>query len=132
MAWVMTFTSSRFDASEEAPNPINPIAGQAVLQWIRQQLAASPYTATEPAPEDWGWYMDVSAGSAMYLVGASGEPEEGVRDTTWTIQVDRHRTLMDKLKGRNKLTATDEWIVWLTQLVRSEPSFSAVTVDCEP
>jgi hypothetical protein len=38
MAHLITFTSSQFDVSVETPNPINPIAGEGVLKWLREKL----------------------------------------------------------------------------------------------
>jgi len=60
VAHVVSFRSSKFDVSAETPNPINPIAGQSVLTWLRGELAKAHYTATEPGTEDWGWYIDVT------------------------------------------------------------------------
>ena len=60
MAHVVSFRSNKFDVSAETPNPINPIAGQSVLTWLRAELAKAQYTATEPDTEDWGWYIDVT------------------------------------------------------------------------
>ena len=55
VAHLITFTTSRFDITTEALNPINPIAGESVLTWLRRQLAEHGYEATDPQAEDWGW-----------------------------------------------------------------------------
>jgi len=39
MAHVVSFRTSKFDVRTETPNPINPIAGQGVLRWLRLELA---------------------------------------------------------------------------------------------
>ena len=59
MARVITFRSARLDVTSEPPNPINPIPGESVLRWLREQLRGSRYETTEPATEDWGWYAHV-------------------------------------------------------------------------
>jgi hypothetical protein len=59
MAHLITFATSRFDMAKETPNPFNPIAGEHLLIWLGEKLAEHGYEATEPAAEDWGWYMDV-------------------------------------------------------------------------
>jgi hypothetical protein len=41
MAHLITFSSTRFDGEAETPNPINPIAGEGVLQWLRDKLSDS-------------------------------------------------------------------------------------------
>ena len=76
MAHVISFHSTRFDVASEPPNPINPIFGESVLRWLREKLDALGYETNEPAPEDWGWYVDVKGAGASYFVGASGEAAE--------------------------------------------------------
>jgi hypothetical protein len=70
MAHVITFRSTRFDIRAETPNPINPIAGKAVLEWLHERLRESRCETTNPEPEDWGWYMVANLGDGSYLVGA--------------------------------------------------------------
>jgi hypothetical protein len=118
-----------FDISKEEPNSINPIAGQAVLNWIRGKLAGSGYTSTEPEAEDWGWYIDVSGNGSSYMVGASGEPERPPPDIDWTVQIHKSRSLKDKLTGGNKLTHEDPLAHLLEDIVRNEPSFQNVSFE---
>jgi hypothetical protein len=129
MAHVITFSTGMFDISKEEPNPINPIAGQAVLKWIRGKLAGSGYTASEPATEDWGWFVGVEGNGSSYLVGASGEPERPAPDMDWTLQIHKSRSFKDKLTGRNKMTADDPLAALLVRIVRDEPAFRDVAVE---
>ena len=129
MAHLITFATGNFDIAREEPNPINPIAGQAVLNWLRSKLHSSGYTATEPDPEDWGWYIDVEGNGASYLVGASGEPERPSQDIDWTIQIHRIRSLTDKLTGRNKMAKDDPLTSLLETFVRGEPGIRDVHVE---
>jgi hypothetical protein len=131
MAHVLTLTTSKFDISREAPNPINPIAGQGILSWIRSKLEGTSFVATVPEPEDWGWYMDVAGPGATYLVGASGEAEGESHDVDWTIQVHKHRTAMEKLTGRNKLTDDDPLVSLLAGIFRETPGFRDVEIEKE-
>ena len=108
MATLLSFTSDSFDPSEEPENPINPIAGYALLNWAANLLEAKGYSTTRPAePEDWGWYIYVESEGVHYLVGScdQSEPREGKVD--WLIQVHKTRSFVDKLRGRNLLTADD-------------------------
>ena len=91
MAHVISFKTARFDVSKEPPNRINPIAGQSVLVWLRQELLTAGYKSTEPDTEDWGWYIDVEAEGAHYLVGASADAESSTREIEWILQVHKHR-----------------------------------------
>jgi hypothetical protein len=77
MVHLITFVTDRFDPARETPNDINPIAGQAVLLWLRERLQPLGYDTTLPAMEDWGWYVGSDSGASSYLVGASGDPESG-------------------------------------------------------
>jgi hypothetical protein len=130
MAHLITFRSSRFDPSAEPANPINPIAGHAVLTWLVDVLRANGYDAGEPDAEDWGWYVNVTGHDASYLVGASGESEsEGSTAIDWTLQIHRHRSFTDKLFGRNVHTADDRLSAIAERVVRAEPSFTNVSVD---
>jgi hypothetical protein len=129
MAHLITFTTARFDPASEPANPINPIAGQSVLLWLRDGLAKAGYRTTEPDTEDWGWYFDVADAQGSYLVGASGDGNSDGPEIEWVIQVDRHRSLMDRLLGRNRLTADDPLLACIEDIVRAEPAVSNVIVD---
>ena len=128
MAHVITFRSSKFDPAMETPNPVNPIAGESVLLWLRAQLKESPYQATAPATEDWGWYVDVSGAAGTYLVGASADAaERGAID--WTIQIHKHRSLTDKLTGAKKMAADDPLSALVERILRADPDIGEVEVE---
>ena len=129
MAHVISFSTSRFDTSTETPNPINPIAGEGVLNWIRGKLAGTPYSATTPETEDWGWYMYIEGNGSSYMVGASGEPGRGSSDVDWIVQVHKNRTLKDKLTGKNKMADDDPLSGLLERFVRGEADFRNVSVE---
>jgi hypothetical protein len=129
MPHLVSFRTARFDVRAEQPNPVNPIAGQAVLNWLRAHLANARFTASEPDAEDWGWYIDVQGEGASYLVGASADAESATPDVEWIIQVHKHRSLKDKLFGQNTLAVDDPLVAVIERLVRAEPQFSEVVVD---
>ena len=129
MAHLVTFTTTRFDPASEPANPINPIAGHAVLAWLRDGLVRAGYRTGEPDTEDWGWYMDVADGAGSYLVGASGDGEADGSAIEWVVQIHRHRSLMDRLLGRNPLLSEDPLLACIERIVRAEPSVTNVIVD---
>ena len=131
MAYLISLATDKFDVSSETPNDINPIAGQSLLNWLVEKLAGSGFEAGEPGTEDWGWYIHVEGNGAVYLVGASGQPERPPPDMDWVIQIHRNRSLKDKLTGKNKLTVDDPLVVLLDKLVRDEPAFRDVTSEME-
>ena len=131
MAHLVSFRTAKFDVRAEDPNPINPIAGQSALNWLRVELGKAKYTATEPDTEDWGWYIDVQGEGVSYLVGASADAESSTPDVEWVIQVHKHRSLKAKLLGQNKLAADDPLVVLIEGLVRADPQFSDVSVESD-
>ncbi len=133
MAHVISFRSQRFNPSTERPNPINPIPGESVLRWLRDKLSETRHKTTEPAPEDWGWYLDVSADGASYLVGASGDvADESTGSVDWTVQIHKHRSLKEKITGANKLRADDALSGLIEQLIRQDSGAADVDVTKEP
>lgn len=132
MAYVITFTTARFDIASETPNPVNPIAGQAVLAWLRDEFVKTGWFVTEPDHEDWGWYMDVRNAGASYMVGASADATDPAPPNEWTIQLHKHRSVTDKLMGRNKLAPDDAVLALLERLVRADSAFENVDAALEP
>jgi len=130
MAHEITFRSEKFDVSAEDPNPINPIAGQSFLLWLRGRLHDAGYEANEPDSEDWGWYVELSAFDSAYLIGASGLSEEEREDTSveWHIQIHKLRSFLDRLTGRNKLASDDPLSRTIEDIVREEPGFNEIEV----
>ncbi|MBC7779839.1 MAG: hypothetical protein H7125_06985 [Proteobacteria bacterium] len=132
MACVIRFTTASFDIAAERPNPINPIAGVSLLLWLRSQVPAE-LEMSEPDAEDWGWYASVRWKGRAYLIGATAadEEEEGGR-REWMLQIDKHRSVTEKLMGREKMTEHDECARYFMGLLEGEPTFSAVSIDPEP
>jgi len=128
MAHEITFRSEKFDITAEDPNPINPIAGQSFLLWLRGRLHNAGYEADEPDTEDWGWYIELTAFDSSYLVGASGFPEEEDASVEWRIQIHKLRSLFDKLTGRNKLAPDDPLSQVIENLVCDESEFNEIEV----
>jgi hypothetical protein len=129
MARLISFSTDKFDISKETLNPINPIFGEGVLNWIREKLAGTPYQASKPEPEDWGWYITVKGNDATYMVGASGQPERPASDVDWMIQVHKERSLKDKLIGKNKMTSEDPLVTLLEGFVRGDEAFRSINVE---
>jgi hypothetical protein len=131
MAHVIQFTTDRFDISREPPNPINPIPGHSVLQWFKERLAAAGYAVTDPATEDWGWYIEAETGAGSYLIGASADPEDDAREVDWVVQVHKTRSTKDRLVGQNRMTPDDPLTAFLVELLQSDPKIDYVTVTRE-
>lgn len=128
MAYLISFKTAKFDVSAEKANEINPIAGQSVLLWLRDELAKAHYQVTEPDTEDWGWYIDVAGPDASYLVGASADATDETPSVEWTVQVHKNRSLKDKVFGRNKMAASDPLFMLIEKLVRADSRIERVDV----
>jgi hypothetical protein len=126
MAHVIRLTTDKFDVSKERPNPINPIAGESLLLWLREK-AKPRALLTEPDAEDWGWYSYVDWDGRQYLLGASASDDDGERE--WILQIDKLRSIKEKILGREAMTADDECAKFFQGLLEAEPAFNAVSAD---
>ncbi|MFP4420896.1 MAG: hypothetical protein ACLFRG_10180 [Desulfococcaceae bacterium] len=82
----------------------------------------------EPDTEDWGWYSTVAWKGRACLLGAmAAEREAGGCD--WMFQVGKHRTLMEKLLGREKMTHGDECFRFFLAVLENEPEFYDVAME---
>lgn len=129
MAQVIRFKTDRFDVTKEQPNPHNPIAGESLLLWLKDRVSAE-LTLTEPNTEDWGWYCEVDWHGRTYLLGASASEEE-TSEREWVLQIEKFRSVKEKLLGRAKMSGDDECASYFQRLIESEPSFKEVSVDEE-
>jgi hypothetical protein len=142
MAQLVSFKTSRFDVTRETPNESNAYAGESVLNWLRDELAKHQYESTVPDMEDWGWYIEVKGAGSSYLVGASAEVEYKNEDGSalsydvsanaildWNLQIHKHRTVMEKLLGKNSMTADDALCALVERIVRSDSLLEEVSVE---
>ena len=124
------FKTSMFDVSKEKKNPINPIYGRSLLEWLREELKGK-LEITEPEAEDWGWYSELEYQGRHYLIGACAQFEAGDDPNTeleWVFQVDKLRSLKDKLFGKNKMTVADSCFVFFKEFLEGHPSIHNVQV----
>lgn len=104
MAHVIEFRSTTFDSTAEPENPFNPIKGHTLGVWLQTELEKRGVPSSKVEPEDWGWYSEVVHLGRTYLLGFIEYDE----DDQFAIQVERHRSLMEKLRGRGRMAPTDE------------------------
>lgn len=127
---VIRFHSRLFDLSKEPENPINPIPGISLLEWLRAKVPAS-VCLSEPAAEDWGWYSDARIADRGYLVGAcANESPDGNHE--WVLQIDKYRSFTEKLFGQEKMTGDDPCVALIHALILQEPAFTEVSVESGP
>ena len=131
MTQVISFTTTKFDATKEPPNPINPIAGHGLLSWLGEELRKIGWDVTEPDAEDWGWYVYAQKSGSSYMVGASGEMASGIPPTDWIIQIHKNRKFFEKLTGKNKMAADDTLAREIESIVRRDASPTKFEVEIE-
>jgi len=120
------FRSSLFDVSREPENPINPIKGSSLLDWLRECVPTN-LAMTDKDAEDWGWYCDVTWEGRDYLVGSCAqERDDGNHE--WILQIDKLRSFKEKLFGFSKMTADDACFLFFKRLIENEQSFTEVTI----
>ena len=127
MTVVVRFNTKMFDVSRERPNPINPIAGESLLIWLKDKLG-SDHEVTEPDAEDWGWYSHINWAGTNYMLGSSAsEPEDGERE--WVLQIVRSKSLKERLLGRGNATTTDPCVTSIIKVLAAEQGFRGVQVE---
>jgi hypothetical protein len=129
MTVVVRFNTKMFDVSRERPNPINPIAGESLLRWLKDRLSTT-HQLTEPDAEDWGWYSHIEWDGTSYMLGSSAsEPEDGEHE--WVLQIVRSRSLKERLLGRGNATTSDPCVTHIVKLLSAEKGFTSVQVESE-
>lgn len=116
---VIELQTRKFDVSSEKENPINPIYGQSLLLWLREK-AKGTVEVVEPDFEDWGWSSDLERQGNRYMLGASCDGDE-----TWIFQIDKNRTVLEKLLGRNRMTDAEEFWLYFVACLNRRASFMA-------
>ena len=130
MTHIIRFMTAKFDVSKERPNPIIPIPGESLLLWLRER-ARPDVAVSEPYAEDWGWYSYVEwKGRRNMLSSSASEDYNGDRE--WILQIEKHRSVIEKLLGRAKMSKDDECAKYFQRLLESEATFKGVSVDPEP
>jgi hypothetical protein len=123
---VIHFQSRLFDVSGEPQNPINPIRGTSLLEWLRTRLPAN-LAMSAPEAEDWGWYSHVDWHGRNYMVGAcANENPNGNHE--WILQFDKSRSVQERLLGQAKMSADDPCFSFFHGLITQEPAFTDISV----
>lgn len=120
------FHTRLFDVSLEPENPINPIRGHSLLEWLRERVPAQ-LDMTDPDAEDWGWYAHVNWEGRTYMVGAAAnESDDGNHE--WVLSLTKHRSLKERVLGKARMLGDDPCLVFFRTLIAGEPDFQQVSV----
>jgi hypothetical protein len=121
------FKTARFNLSEVKPHFINPCCfGEDLATWLGKRLSEDGVSVALPAgQEDWGWYVYVSIQDGKYFLGIGGNAEDGdSRDYgEWRIMVEKRRSILDRLSGKNVLSGEDAIVRLIENILRGESDF---------
>lgn len=124
--------TARFNLSRPGPDFINPCCfGEDFSTWLVQALIDHGVDADLICMEDFGWANTATLGEATYLMCVGGNSAEDPARPDygeWRVMLERHRTLWDRIRGRNKDAATDP-IVGIIVRVLEEAGFERVRVE---
>ena len=125
MAYVISFTTSKFNVLQEDENPFNEIYGQTLLLWLREEVA-DRLNMQQPAAEDWGWGADIDCAGQTYLLGASASWDD---ENNYVFQINKSRSFKEKMLGGGDITDADECALFFKNLFETEPAFENVQID---
>jgi hypothetical protein len=129
----IVFETARFNLSQAKPHFINDNCfGDDAAAWLRDKLLSLGIPTIEPAQEDWGWYIEATHAGSSYFIGIGGNPQTGAPHKNageWRIMIEKHRSLWEKLSGKNKLAPDEAILSIIRSVVAHEPDFSNVQND---
>jgi hypothetical protein len=126
----LLFETDRFNLSEVKDHFINASCfGEDVARWLRGKLNESGLKVIEPDQEDWGWYIEAELGESHYFIGIGGNADESSNNPNqgeWRIMIEKHRSVWEKLSGKNKMSDKDEMMGLICKVIEAEPDFKNV------
>ncbi|MES3025248.1 MAG: hypothetical protein V4857_27040 [Pseudomonadota bacterium] len=107
----ITCKTDRFNLSVVGEDFINDCCfGEDFSSWLVAALTEAGVDADVICMEDFGWANQASYKGVSYLICVGGSPDEQPDRPNygeWHLVVERHRTLLEKLTGKNKTAVTD-------------------------
>lgn len=121
-------TRAFLDTNEVLAQNVNSIHGHSLAEWLSRDLQAAGLLTSEVWAEDHGWDFSITFNGATYLCACSlatdGDPPfEG------HVAIAKHRSLFERLTGRNAFTADDAVAGRILDILRRSPDVAKLTVD---
>ncbi len=127
MHFDILFDTDRFNLSETKEHFINSCCfGEDLAAWLRGKLLEQGIATIKPGQEDWGWYIESTLGGNSYFIGIGGTAEESAPNPNWgrwRIMVEKHRSLWEKLRGKNKTSLNDPIFEVIRKILKHENDF---------
>jgi hypothetical protein len=119
----ITFKTARFNLSVVGADFINECCfGEDLSEWLVASLNKSGIKADVNCMEDFGWANSVLHEGVSYslcVAGNSDEDKSRPNYGQWHVMLTRHRSFIDALFGKNKLTAEDPVVIKIVQILKS-------------
>ena len=131
MPFTIRFKTNKFDVSKERKNPINPICGHSLLDWLRD-VAKDRVSITKPVAEDWGWYSTLECDGRTYLIGASVFYEKGQNPNDkleWVFQIEKQRSFIEKILEKEKMRNDDSCLLFFKSIFESNSDFKEIEIE---
>ena len=129
------FETNRFNLSVAHDHFINPDCfGEDLASWVKSKLSERAIEPEGPDQEDWGWWLAFSYGGKKYFLAMNGTSENNFQDKNrgeWRIIVEQERSLLERLRGRNKITKSDAVLELLQEILRREKDFRNVRTESD-
>jgi hypothetical protein len=119
----ITCKTDRFNLSVVGDDFINDCCfGEDFSKWLVAALQAQGVAADLICMEDFGWANTAEYQGASYLMcvgGTSDEERDRPNYGMWHVVLERHRTLKDRLLGRNKTARSDPIVEKVAAVLRA-------------
>ena len=127
------FATAAFkDGEASLARNVNRITGHELALWLSAELRMRGHAVSDPWAEDHGWDFDVTAGNSSYLCvcaimfGDEGQAEQAGEGN---VSIDKKRSMMDRLRGRNLLSSDDEVVAACRTVLQSCPDVAKLEIE---
>ncbi|NHZ37816.1 hypothetical protein [Massilia rubra] len=128
----VTCSTDRFNLSVVGDDFINECCyGEDFSRWLVASLESQAVEANVLCMEDFGWANTAKEAGNSYLMCVGGVADKGPDHPNrgqWRVMLERNRTLMDKILGKNKISAEDPLVKKVVQILTSA-GFSQVEIE---
>lgn len=128
----ITFRTDKFNLSVVGSDFINDCCfGEDLSRWLVSELPSAGIVADIVCMEDFGWASQAECQGASYLMCVAGNSDEDPANPDhgeWHVMLERERTFMQKLLGRNRISPSDPIVGKVVRLLR-EAGFAKVAVE---
>ncbi|MFB9244595.1 hypothetical protein IV454_12710 [Massilia antarctica] len=128
----VTSNTDRFKLSVVGDDFINDCCfGEDFSHWLVSALLAMGIEAEVICMEDFGWANRATFGGSSYLIfvgGYSHQDSSRPNYGEWRVVVERHRTLIEKIRGKNTMAVSDPLVRKVEQVLMDE-GFEDVAIE---